>query len=221
MKVNYNSVWFNFSDALSEHDVLTSAFEILLKEDVVFVEGNDGFLSFQIKNTANIKVPYRMVLPEKFYEFGIQVEIQPESTNGGYIFSVLNPLDTIIQLGLQLSRNEDDDMYTVTLYYTDSNKHMKSQALASFKIPYKKGEWYNLGMQVFANNVTLLLNCEEVASIPVKREPMELVFDSASTLYLAQAGPMIGGKFEVCKHYTVWLLPLYSLYVYLNWLKCD
>lgn len=45
--------------------------------------------------------------------------------------------------------------------------------------------------------VILYLNCHEMARQKVTRIPPELVFDTASTLYIAQAGPHIQEKYDV------------------------
>lgn len=54
-------------------------------------------------------------------------------------------------------------------------------------------------MRVSANEVILYLNCHEMARHKVTRIPQELVFDTASTLYIAQAGPHIQEKYDVSK----------------------
>lgn len=136
-----------------------------------------------------------MVLPEKLYEFAIMATIRPDSRTGGYLFSVVNPLDTIVQLGVFLTPAVKDK-WNVTLLYTDANVHMTSQKIASFEIPYS-GKWTRIALKVLRTKVTFFLNCNETETVSMKREPAELVFDSASTLYLAQAGPLNKGNFEV------------------------
>lgn len=46
-------------------------------------------------------------------------------------------------------------------------------------------------LKVSTENVTLIINCEEKGVVEVKRDPQELVFDSASSLYIGQAGDML------------------------------
>lgn len=45
----------------------------LPQEGVSFVDGSDGFPAFGIENTADIKVPYSVVLEQKLFEFTITV----------------------------------------------------------------------------------------------------------------------------------------------------
>jgi hypothetical protein len=47
------------------------------------------------------------------------------------------------------------------------------------------------------DKIALYHNCIKVHEVNVTKEPRELVFESASTFYLAQAGSIIKGKFEV------------------------
>lgn len=155
----------------------------------------DGFPAFFIKSDADIKKPHRLVLPEKLYEFAIITIIRPETRTGGYIFSVVNPLDTVVQLGLHISP-VIKDKWNLTLYYTDSTVHSTSQKLISYEMAYAK-KWIKMALRVSNDKITIFLNCIEVETFTVKREPIELIFDSASTLYLAQAGPTLKGNFEV------------------------
>ena len=45
--------------------------------------------------------------------------------------------------------------------------------------------------------VTLFFNCSKYSSVFAPRVPRELIFDPASTLFIGQAGGIIGGQFEV------------------------
>lgn len=56
---------------------------------------------------------------------------------------------------------------------------------------------HNRNLQVVGDNITLFLNCKEHSSQTAYRNPKELGFDSASTLYIGQAGPILKGNFQV------------------------
>lgn len=45
----------------------------LPQEGVTFVDGSDGFPAYSIENTADIRVPYSVVLEQKLFEFTISV----------------------------------------------------------------------------------------------------------------------------------------------------
>lgn len=136
-----------------------------------------------------------MILPEKLYEFAVMATIRPENRLGGYIFSVVNPLDTIVQLGIHMSPVVRE-RWNLTLQYTDADAHTTSQTLTSFEMPFAK-KWMHIALRVLSNKVTFFYNCAEMETKTVKREPIEFYFDSASILYLAQAGPILKGHFEV------------------------
>ena len=58
-------------------------------------------------------------------------------------------------------------------------------------------KWSKIVLRVTLTEVILYLNCHEMDKQKVTRIPTELVFDTASTLYIAQAGPHIQERFEV------------------------
>lgn len=89
----------------------------------------------------------------------------------------------------------------MTLLYTDVAIHHSSQTVASFVVPSFTGRWGRLALAVTESTVTLYLNCEVVDTVGVERIPRELVFDSASTLYVGQAGPIIKGFYNVSSNH--------------------
>lgn len=164
-------------------------------ESVEIGQSYDGFIAFNFRQNANVKFPYRMILPEKIMDFVIMSIIKPESTKGGYLFSVVNPMDTVVQLGIHFSQVVNDK-WNVSILYTDANTHSVSMSLAKFEAPFKK-QWMAIAFRVLHNKVTFYLDCNETESVSINRDPVELVFDSASTLYLVQAGNILKGHFEV------------------------
>ncbi|VVD03092.1 unnamed protein product [Leptidea sinapis] len=161
-----------------------------------FDEGLDGFPAYGLKPGSDIKSPYRLFMPEKLYaEFSITATVRPANKDGGFLFSVVNPLETVVQLGVQLIQS-GPGLTNISLLYTDANAYALSQTIASFVVPSFAKKWTRFGLRVSMENVTLFLNCLEFDSVLVKRNPTELVFDSASTLYVGQAGPLIKGAFH-------------------------
>ncbi|EAT46552.1 AAEL002247-PA [Aedes aegypti] len=184
-----------FPDVFAEFDLLL-AIKIPPEDGITFVDGSDGFPAFGVAPHADIKSPYRTVLPEKLTEFTIIATVRPGSRSGGYVFSVVNPLDTVVQLGLLLEPILATDQWNITLIYTDANVERVSQPLVSFQIPYTKS-WIKLIFKVLNNQVVFYNNCVETETVVVKKEPRSLTFDGASTLYIAQAGPILKRNFEV------------------------
>lgn len=61
-----------------------------------FDQGLDGFPAYGIISGSDIKAPYRLHLPERLYaEFSITCTIAIKSLAGGFIFAVVNPLETV------------------------------------------------------------------------------------------------------------------------------
>lgn len=165
-------------------------------------ESTDSYMAYAIDSSADLKSPYRTVLPEMLYDFAVTTIFRTDSQRGGFLFSVVNPLDTVVQLGVHLSPVMQH-RWNVSLIYADSQSqtYINSGRLATFELNFTK-DWQQLSINVEHNQVTLYVDCELQDNRTVQRQPRELYFDSASTLYVAQAGKILGGQFEVS-----WRLP--------------
>lgn len=158
-------------------------------------DGHDGFPAFGFRARSNVKIAHRQILPERLpAEFSILVRAKPSSRRGGFLFAVVNPYDTVVELGVQLSPENQDT--NISLFYTDSGQ-ISSQVIANFTVPRLVGKWASFAFRILTENITLFYNCNETDTVVVQRNPLELVFDSASTLYIAQAGPRIQEPYEV------------------------
>uniref|UniRef100_A0A182Y7V9 Laminin G domain-containing protein n=1 Tax=Anopheles stephensi TaxID=30069 RepID=A0A182Y7V9_ANOST len=172
------------------------AIQIPLQNGVKFVDGLDGFPAFGVTSEADLKSPFKLILSDHLQDFAIIATVRPQSSSGGWVFSVVNSLDTVVQLGLLLEPTATGDQWNATLYYTDAKKERHSQPLASFQVPYGKS-WMKMIFKVLPDQVVFYYNCLEAGVAAVKKEPRKLVFDSASTVYIGQAGPILKRKFEV------------------------
>jgi collagen type XVIII alpha len=189
------------ADIIPDHDIL-QAIKIPFDDPKTqfFDNGLDGFPAFGLRPGSDIKSPYRLFIPEKLYsEFSIVATVRPNTGEGGFLFSVVNPLETVVQLGVQISPAgpHQPGNVNISLLYTDVNSNFASQTVASFVVPSFVKKWTRFALRVTADNVTLFFNCQEYDTVLTKRTPQELVFDSASTLYVGQAGPIIKGAFDV------------------------
>ncbi|XP_031337196.1 uncharacterized protein LOC116166381 [Photinus pyralis] len=181
--------------SLKEYDLL-GALKITFQESKTqyIATSEDGFPAFGLKAGSDVKSPYRLFLPEKLFpEFSILARVQPTTRRGGYLFAVVNPLDTVVQLGIKLSPAGPGT--NISLIYTHPSQ-FPTQVLAEFITEKFVHNWFKFAFQVFSDNVTLYLNCKKFGSVNIKRERPQLVFDSASTLYIGQAGPIIKDPFE-------------------------
>ncbi|XP_017128344.1 collagen alpha-1(XVIII) chain isoform X5 [Drosophila elegans] len=190
---SFELVGQSIKDAMAEY-TLTDIMNNNQFTGIEFGEAEDGFPAFRFLQTADVKSPYRMLLPEKLYEFAILITFRQSSLKGGYLFSVVNPLDTVVQLGVHLSPVVKSS-YNVSLVYTQADQSI-GRKLASFGVAHVPDKWNSIALQVLNDKVSFYYDCELRNTTAVTREPPELVFDSASTLYIGQAGSIIGGKFE-------------------------
>lgn len=119
----------------------------------------------------------------------------------GYLFAVVNSLDTVVQLGIKVSSTQNNNL-NISLVYNDPSTKTPVESLVSFVLPYEPKHWLNFAIQVMNDRVSLYHNCIKVQETNVTKEPKELVFESASTFYLAQAGNSgsTKQKFEVSRN---------------------
>lgn len=67
-------------------------------------DGLDGFPAFGFRPGSEVKQPYRLYLPEKLpAEFTLLAIFKPISFRTSYLFAVLNPFETVVQLGIRIS----------------------------------------------------------------------------------------------------------------------
>uniref|UniRef100_A0A1I8EVM9 LAM_G_DOMAIN domain-containing protein n=1 Tax=Wuchereria bancrofti TaxID=6293 RepID=A0A1I8EVM9_WUCBA len=187
----------------SESDIdLLVPVKSLLNERVELykAKGLDGFPAVGIKRGVEIVVPYRQYLPRKFFRnFAFTAVIRPDDRQGGYLFAVVNPLDTVVDLGV-LVESAGDNQTNITLLYTDSSKETDTKALASFLVPEFTKDWVKFALEIQEDNVVLYFRCIRFATRQVKRKPVQLVMDDAHKLYIASAGPILRKEFEMNKN---------------------
>lgn len=99
-------------------------------------------------------------------------------------------------LGVKIAP-ETDSTTLLSLYYSDVTTDVTSQVIANFTVPKFAYKWTQFAFRVTLDDVTLFFNCTETETVKITKKLRKLSFESACTLYLAQAGPVIGGVFEV------------------------
>lgn len=142
-------------------------------------------------------VPYRYYLPKKFFkDFAILVTLKPGDDEGGYLFALDNPFDTLVELGVLLEPHGAVQT-NISLLYSDHKKDTVSKTLASFLVNRFTGKWTQFALKVTSTEVSLYLNCQLREKQSVQRKPKQLQFDDASKLYIAWAGPILQKHFVV------------------------
>ncbi|KAG5329777.1 COFA1 protein, partial [Acromyrmex charruanus] len=187
---------FMFSEVV--YDLMEASVSSMTDDNNLYMDdGVDGFPAFGFRPGSEVKQPYRLYLPEKLpAEFTLVATFKPTSFRTSYLFAVLNPFETVVQLGIRISDGPGSNQ-NVSLVYTNSDEHSHSEEVAKFTVPKLTKKWSKIVIKVSTSDVILYLNCHEMARQKVTRIPQELVFDTASTLYIAQAGPHIQERYDV------------------------
>ena len=68
------------------------------------------------------------------------IAVKPDVNKPMFLFAVTNPLETVVQLGVSLRPGETGST-NVSLLYTDSERHMTTQTVASFLVPEFTKKW--------------------------------------------------------------------------------
>lgn len=172
-----------------------------LDSNVSFTTGADGFPAFRFSLKSNVQMPAGQLMRRLSRDFSILVLVQLHHTVGGFLFAIVNPSNSIIQFGLELSESEsvpDVPSTDITLYYTDYRSARSSVPLVVFTVPEMAGKWEIVGIRVQDDDVALYLNCSLHKEIKLTRKRIpELSFEDGSTFYTAQRGLANSRKFEV------------------------
>ena len=169
---------------------------IPLDDTIKFDKGIDGYPVFMISERADIHKPAQEYFQKIYRDFSIVTAFRLDSNASCFLFSILNPDQTLVQFGLRLSAIDGSEQ-TISLYYTDFRFDDSSKAIAEFRVPSFVNQWKQLALKVQDDEITLYLDCNKYDTKLHTRNTMELPLESGSTLYLAQGGDMFGEKFVV------------------------
>lgn len=181
-------------------------------DGISFVDGKDNFPAYKFDPNSNSKSPYSLNLPDKLTDFALMAVIKPFAPAGGYIFSVTNSMDSVIQFGLQLTPVNATANKIAILYNLHDSQETKE--LVSFFLPNITNKWTTIAFNVSGDEVSFFFNCVERERVTIKRDLYELKFDSSSTFYLAQGGPLFGNHFVVS---TIFIFKIFINF-YFFWL---
>jgi len=169
-------------------------------QSISFMGTADGFPAFDIRPTADIRMPV-----ESLYmlsaNFSVHAVFMPKRPVGGFLFAIVGPTSPQhVQFGLAVRSSQTKS--TVFLYYATVQDG--SDALAEFDVePPLTDRWTKLVVKVRDNQVSLMINCKQPAHSTQTVTPNMAIagglkFENGSTLFVAQAGPDIADdNFEV------------------------
>ena len=171
-----------------------------LTAGVDFTKGLDDFPAYKFAKSANVHQAAAGLVVKVPDQFSLLVTAQPTDSNGGYLFSIVNPSDTLVQLGIGISADYNvgaQKKCDIILYYSDHMRDSTTVEAARFQVPTLQNTWSRFALRIADDEVTLFLNCEEYEKQAFKIDTAELEFEDGSTLYIAQGGPKFGDKFQV------------------------
>lgn len=181
-------------------------------DEIPKVEGpnnNPGYLFGPDANTGQLAHAH---FPGSFYRnFALIFNVKPTSDSGGIIFSITDPSQEIIHVGVGLSAVRGDKQ-DVIFYYTEPGSEQSREA-ARFHVPSMTNTWNWFAISVKEDKVMLYLNCDgetEVKSIERSADNLEL--ERAAGVFVGRTGGSKPLKFEVRSLDCNTLIMNYRLY---------
>jgi hypothetical protein len=121
---------------------------------VTYVQGSDGFPAFSINRVANLRSPAQLIVPPRLDEFAIMAIFRSNKPPEGFLFSIINSLESVIQLGVKVASSYNN--INISLIYNDPSTDSPSESLVTFEpLPYEPKHWLNIAFQVMNDRVTL------------------------------------------------------------------
>lgn len=62
--------------------------------------------------------------PALWADFSILVTIRPEETDGGFLFAVMDRLESVVEFGVSLSPGENEYTQSINLWYSESKEQV-------------------------------------------------------------------------------------------------
>ncbi|KAG5682065.1 hypothetical protein PVAND_011448 [Polypedilum vanderplanki] len=199
----YSQIGQTIKDSILEYDLLAAAIsdvESINSGGVRYIEEVNGPAYYEFRSNANIRNPYKVIAPNTLKDFVLISTIKITNKSDGYLFSIVNSLDTTVQFGIKVSPMQRSYL-NITLIYNDLQKATDSSV--SFTLTHDSKNWINFAIQMIDERVSLYHNCLKIDERNISRQM--LTFESASIFYLAQAGSYLKGKFEESP--KKWLYP--------------
>jgi hypothetical protein len=162
--------------------------------------GIDGLPTFRLTERAKIMGDVSIISPDYmlFPDFSILVTVKPAEQRGGYLFSVVDPFEIVMQLGLSITDSESG-LQNIYLHYSDYRTRTTAKPIVKFTVPNMVDKWTRFALSVRGNTTDLYFNCVEYDSVTTVRTPVPLPLDAGSTLYIGQGGGEFNGKYLVSR----------------------
>lgn len=156
---------------------------------------NPGYVFDQSSNVGQSAAAH---LPNPFFrDFSLIFNIKPTSSKPGVIFSITDPTQNFMYVGVKLSAVEKGKQ-SVIFYYTEPDSQSSYEA-ARFSVPSMVNTWTRFSISVLKEHVSLYFNCDSDPQVnSFERSPDDMDLDAGAGVFVGHASGADPDKFLVC-----------------------
>lgn len=81
-------------------------------------------------------------------EFALMASIKTSKPPEGFLFAIVNSLETLIQLGVKISAAHHNHLNISLIYNDPKSTDISDTSLVSFILPFESRQWINIALQV-------------------------------------------------------------------------
>uniref|UniRef100_A0A493TC72 Thrombospondin-like N-terminal domain-containing protein n=1 Tax=Anas platyrhynchos platyrhynchos TaxID=8840 RepID=A0A493TC72_ANAPP len=141
----------------------------------------DPDLAFRVDNRTQLSAPTRQLFPDSSFpeDFSILATVRARRGGQAFLLSIYDERG-VQQLGLELGRSP-------VFLYEDQDGHPPPELYPVFrKVNLADGRWHRVALAVEGTNVSLLVDCHLLATLPLERGPRPVVSTEGVTLFGAR-----------------------------------
>ncbi|KAL0184745.1 hypothetical protein M9458_020441, partial [Cirrhinus mrigala] len=164
-------------------------------DGVTKVFDQDNSPGYVFDRSSNVGQSAAAHLPNPFFrDFSLIFNIKPTSTKPAVIFSITDPTQNIMYVGVKLSAVEKGKQYII-FYYTEPDSQSSYEA-ARFSVPSMLNTWTRFSISVLNEHVSLYFNCDsDPQIITFERSPDDMDLDAGAGVFVGHASGADPDKF--------------------------
>uniref|UniRef100_A0A8B9DQ56 Thrombospondin-like N-terminal domain-containing protein n=1 Tax=Anser cygnoides TaxID=8845 RepID=A0A8B9DQ56_ANSCY len=141
----------------------------------------DPDFAFRVDNRTQLSAPTRQLFPDSSFpeDFSILATVRARRGGQAFLLSVYDERG-VQQLGVEVGRSP-------VFLYEDQDGHPAPERYPVFrKVNLADGRWHRVALAVEGTNVSLLVDCHLLATLPLERGPRPVVSTEGVTLFGAR-----------------------------------
>uniref|UniRef100_A0A8B9HZ79 Thrombospondin-like N-terminal domain-containing protein n=1 Tax=Anser brachyrhynchus TaxID=132585 RepID=A0A8B9HZ79_9AVES len=141
----------------------------------------DPDFAFRVDNRTQLSAPTRQLFPDSSFpeDFSILATVRAQRGGQAFLLSVYDERG-VQQLGVEVGRSP-------VFLYEDQDGHPAPERYPVFrKVNLADGRWHRVALAVEGTNVSLLVDCHLLATLPLERGPRPVVSTEGVTLFGAR-----------------------------------